>query len=124
MSIPKAPLNGGLYTGQPFKEDAPWRNFPVVPCTAYLNHVNLRSANPPMQAMFQMGPNVRPGNNSSDCQMPGAVQFAGDKNFGPYSSIMCVPCIKKQGCTCEHDCGGHNTECMELGCPIKWVPID
>jgi len=124
--IPPPPLNGGLYTGEPFKPDAPWRAFPVVPCTAYMNHVNLRSANPPIQALFQTGANVRPGNNDSDnneCPVTWTAKFAGDKNFGPFSSIQCMPCFKQKGCTCEHNCSGHTGECGQ-GCPIKWVPID
>lgn len=125
--IPPAPLNGGLFTGEPFKEDAPWRSFPVTPCTSYLNHYNLRSANPPVQALFQSGANTRPGNNSSDLKECGVTwnsKFAGDQNFGPFASIMCMPCFKPQGCTCQHGCGGHNKDCPQLGCPIKWVPID
>ena len=87
----------------------------------------MRSANPPMQALFQIPTNYRPGNSDSDletCGLPGIVRFKGDKNFGPFSSIMCMPCVKKQGCTCETGCSGHNKDCPNLGCPIKWVPID
>jgi hypothetical protein len=116
------PVNGGLYTGEPFK--GPWKNYPAMPMTSYLNHVNLRSANPPLPALFQMAPPLRPGNNDTDAAIPGVTQFVGDKDFGPYSGILCIPCFKKAGCTCEHNCGGHNQKCGELGCPIKWLPID
>ena len=128
----KAPLNGGLYTGEPFLKDAPWRNFPAVPSAAYMTNVNLRSANPPPQALFFMAASIRPGNNS-DNQLPGIAKFTGDKNFGPFSSILCMPCIKKVECSCGYDC-----ECKELcsdnkvgscpckssACPTKWVQID
>ena len=30
-SIPKPKLNGGHYTGEPFKKDAPWGTIPVTP---------------------------------------------------------------------------------------------
>lgn len=119
--IPPPPLNGGLYTGEPFLENAPWRNYPVIPSTAYLNHVNLRSANPPMQAIFQMGAHVRPGNNDSDPVIPNA-KFVGSSNYGPFSSLMCTPCIKRVGCTCGYDCA--KSSCPVDGCPYKWVEID
>lgn len=129
--IPPPPLNGGLYTGEPFKPDAPWRAFPVIPCTGYLTHVNLRSANPPIQALFQQGADYRPGNNSSDldCGIPGVARFNGDSNFGPFSGIRCMPCLKKVDCSCGFDCpckekhqGG--CPCKSGGCPIKYIPID
>jgi hypothetical protein len=89
--MPKPALNGGLYTGEPYLPNAPWANVPVVPCAAYMTHMNLRSANPPPNALFQMQPNVRPG-NSTDPQMPGVTRFVGDSNFGPFN-FMCVPCM-------------------------------
>ena len=121
------PLNGGHYTGEPFLENAPWRAFPVVPCTAYMNHVNLRSADGPVQSLFQFPANIRPGNSSTDtdtCGLPGIAKFDGNKNFGPFSTILCQPCVKKQGCTCETGCGGHQKDCPSIGCQIKWIPID
>lgn len=50
-SIPPPALNGGLYTGEPFK--GPWGNVPVVPDTDYMINVNLRSARPPPEALTQ-----------------------------------------------------------------------
>ena len=91
--IPKPALNGGLYTGEPYYPNAPWANVPVVPSAAYMNHMNLRSANPPLQALFQMQPNIRPG-NSTDTQIPGVTRFLGDSNFGPFN-FLCTPCIEK-----------------------------
>ena len=113
--IPPSPLNGGLYTGEPFARDAPWRNFPVVPCTAYLNHYNLRSAQPPIQAIYQTGAYVRPGNNSSDyneCPVTWNTKFTGDQNFGPFD-IMCMPCVKPQ------------PACVKPpSCKVKTIQID
>lgn len=60
--IPPAPLNGGLYTGEPFKKNAPYANIPVVPDEGYMTNYNLRSANPPLEALYQYN-NFRPGNN-------------------------------------------------------------
>jgi hypothetical protein len=131
--IPQPPLNGGLYTGEPFHPNAPWRNFPVIPTASYMNHVNLRSANPPIQALFLMDSGVRPGNNSSDPSMPGVVRFTGDKNFGPFSSILCMPCLKKIECSCGYDCDckelcndnkNDSCACKTNKCPTKWIPID
>lgn len=126
-------LNGGWFTGAPFHENAPWRSFPVLPAAAYLNNVNLRSANPPAQALFLMQTSYRPGNTDTDPGMPGVTKFVGDKNFGPFAGILCMPCVKKVGCTCGYEC-----DCKELcsdakvekcpcqmgGCPTKWVKID
>ena len=76
-SVPPPPpsLNGGLYTGEPFMENAPWRNFPAIPDAGYLIHHNLRSANPPPDALFQYPGNVRPGNNWQS--MPGVEKTKG-----------------------------------------------
>lgn len=90
--VPPPALNGGLFTGQPFQEGAPWANVPVRPTSAYITNVALRSANPPVQALFQLQSGFRPGNNSDD-MMPGVVAFTGDKNFGPFN-FACVPCFK------------------------------
>jgi hypothetical protein len=61
----KPKLNGGLYTGEPFKKDAPWGNFPVKPETGSLINENLKSANPPPFAVFHYpGGEHRPGNNT------------------------------------------------------------
>jgi hypothetical protein len=59
--IPKPDLNGGLYTGEPFK--GPWGNVYVQPDMVYLTTINLKSANPPESALLQYGNVIRPGNN-------------------------------------------------------------
>lgn len=66
---PKPSLNGGLYTGEPFAKDAPYANVPVVPDAGYMIHYNLRSANPPPDAIYQYPGGERPGNNHQP--MPG-----------------------------------------------------
>jgi len=115
MSIPPPPLNGGLYTGEPFHENAPWRAFPVTPCTAYLNHVNLKTALPPTQALYQVGANVRPGNNDSDqqCGVQGTLKYEGTNTQGPYSSIMCMPCMKEKPCSQA-----------QPTCKVQYISID
>jgi len=61
--LPKEPeLNGGLYTGEPFK--GPWGNVPVVPEGSIMTHETLRSAKPPIQAIQQFGDMIRLGNNN------------------------------------------------------------
>jgi hypothetical protein len=58
-------LNGGLFTGEPFQKDAPWRNFPTKPETGDLINKNLISANPPPSGVYHYpSANHRPGNNT------------------------------------------------------------
>lgn len=90
--VPPPALNGGLYTGEPFLKDAPWANVPVRPTSAFMTNSTLRSANPPIQALFQLQSGFRPGNNSDD-PMPGVMGFVGDRNFGPFN-FPCLPCFK------------------------------
>lgn len=73
---PPPSLNGGLYTGEPFKKGAPYANIPVTPDAGYMIHYNLRSANPPLDALFQYPGNIRPGNNFQT--MPG-IKYASEK---------------------------------------------
>jgi hypothetical protein len=60
--IPKPSLNGGLYTGEKF--NGPWGNVYVQPDIVYLTSMNLKSANPPQNALVQYGNVIRPGNNN------------------------------------------------------------
>ena len=89
---PPRALNGGLYTGEPFKENAPWANVPVVPDVDYMNNVNLRSANPPPQALYQYQGNVRPGNNYQN--NTGLTQYKGSTGFADRYNFKCIPCEK------------------------------
>ena len=60
---PSRALNGGWFTGEPFKKDSPYGTVPVFPDTGYMIHYNLRSANPPPGAIYQYPGHTRTGNN-------------------------------------------------------------
>ena len=74
--IPEPKVNGGLYTGELFKPNAPYANIPAVPDSGYLINQSLRTADPPKQALTQY-PNIRPGNNMLGT--PGITDFANNK---------------------------------------------
>lgn len=62
---PKAQLNAGLYTGQPFAHGAPWAAVPVVPDAGYMMSVTLLTAKPaPGGEHHYPGGGLRPGNNT------------------------------------------------------------
>lgn len=67
---PRAQLNGGWYTGQPFTPGAPWGTVPVIPDTSLMIHNTLKLADvpPPPQVFTQYPACNRPGN--SYCPMP------------------------------------------------------
>ena len=99
---PPRALNGGLFTGEPFLAGAPWGNVPVVPDVDYMTNVNLRSANPPVQALFQYPGNTRPGNNFQ--ANTGLKPYVGEIIKGNYN-FSCVPCeeLKKvKTCNCQN----------------------
>lgn len=102
MPPPRA-LNGGLFTGEPFLEGAPWANIPVIPDTDYMTNVNLRTANPPPQALYQYPGNVRPGNNFQN--NTGLQPYDGTKaGFDLPYNFSCIPCQAKttiKGCYCN-----------------------
>lgn len=109
---PPRALNGGLYTGEPFAKGAPWANVPVIPDVDYMTNVNLKSANPPQQALYQYPGNTRPGNNFQ--ANTGLQPFVfGDQ---PYN-FSCVPCEKiapkKKECRCKYASfvSGNNAVC-------------
>jgi len=79
LNIPPPSLNGGLYTGEPFKENAPHANIPIIPDSGYITHYALRYAHPqpPIEALYQYPENHRPGNNTPI--MPGVGPFANGK---------------------------------------------
>ena len=87
-NIPPPALNGGLYTGAPFLPNAPWGNVPVIPDADYMTHVNLKSANPPPEALSQYPGGPRPGNNNQT--MPG-VNRGGRPIACISTSADCVP---------------------------------
>jgi len=80
--IPERQLNGGLYTGEPFRPNAPWRNFPAVPSSDVLLREQLTSAVPPpgAQLLYPSG-NERPGN--SRISLPG-VRVYDQHRFGDF----------------------------------------
>lgn len=97
LGIPPRALNGGLYTGEPFKKDAPWGNVPVIPDAGFMVHYNLRSANPPQSALYQYPGTERPGNNTA--VFPGVGQW----NDGKYG-LACIkkePVVMSHGRTCQ-----------------------
>ena len=97
---PPRALNGGLYTGEPFAKDAPWANVPVVPDVDYMTNVNLRSAHPPTQALYQYPGNTRPGNNFQ--ANTGLQQYTGDRGFTAPYNFSCIPCANmKENVTCK-----------------------
>ena len=63
---PPPTLNGGLYTGKPFEQGAPWANVPVTPDAGFYNFGNLRGvASAPKAARYMVpGGGLRPGNNT------------------------------------------------------------
>ena len=92
---PKPLLNGGLYTGEPFVKGAPYANVPVVPDADYLTHYNLRSANPPIDALYQYPGSIRPGNNYQT--MPGIMHTKNPYNL----SLSSAPCQTANSCSCN-----------------------
>jgi len=88
-TLPPPSHNGGLFTGEPFLPGAPWRNFPAVPDSYYLIHHNLRSADPPLDALYQYpGGNTRPGNNHT--------YFKGISSFTPvHRDVHCAPSLPR-----------------------------
>lgn len=93
-NIPPPKLNGGLYSGEPFAKGAPWGNVPVVPDAGYMIHYNLRSANPPTEALYQYPGYDRPGNNKAN--MIGVVPSRPEYNM---SFIQAIP--KAPDCACN-----------------------
>jgi hypothetical protein len=93
-SIPPPSLNGGLYTGEPFATNAPWRNFPATPDAGYMVHVNLLAGGnlPPGEATYHLpGGGLRPGNNTP--MMP--MDMAGGRRV-PGLNMVCVPDASKR----------------------------
>lgn len=81
LNIPPPSLNGGLYTGEPFRQGAGHANIPIIPDAGFMTHYALRSANPPEEALYQYPASIRPGNNTPI--MPGVNKYA-DGKYGIY----------------------------------------
>jgi len=69
-----APVNGGLYTGEPFEKGAPWANIPIKPDVDFLVNKAWAGVAPP-DALMQYPGATRPGNNYQ--QMPGVMAVGG-----------------------------------------------
>jgi hypothetical protein len=95
IPAPRPTLNGGLYTGEPFAKNAPYANIPVVPDTEHIIHYNLRSANPPPEAITQYPGTTRPGNNFQN--MPGVAKLSDTHNLYCTYSPLPPMCYKQQG---------------------------
>ncbi len=93
VPLPKASLNGGLYTGEPFAKNAPYANFPAVPDTGYMIHYNLRSAIPPVDALVQYPGTTRPGNNEQ--KMPGVLVQSEKYNLYCSAPLVETPNTKR-----------------------------
>jgi hypothetical protein len=85
--LPPPSLNGGLYTGAPFAEGAPWRNFPVPPDAGHYLFGNLQGvASAPVAARYMMpGGGLRPGNNTP--MIPD--DYA--RSRVPHLNAVCIP---------------------------------
>jgi hypothetical protein len=79
MKPPQPKLNGGLYTGEEFKDDAEYGNVQVVADVDYLMYENLKSAKGPDEARFHYPGSIRPGNNIQ--LMPGIVDYSNHHNI-------------------------------------------
>ena len=84
---PGPSLNGGLYTGQPFAQGAPWRNYPVAPDAGYYNFTNLPSVPSALPIAQHMVPGggLRPGNNT-----PLLPPYLAGSRIGPLN-VICLP---------------------------------
>lgn len=90
-------LNGGLFTGEPFKKGAPWANIYQRPTAAYLTNQALKSANPPLLARYQIQAGYRPGNNDDD-YIDGVGEFGCipyTKDDEPKPKLKESDCIKR-----------------------------
>jgi hypothetical protein len=83
---PKPSLNGGLYTGQPFRHGAPWANVPIVPDAGMMAFDRNFPETAPAEARFMLpGGGIRPGNN-----MPTLHPYA-RRSVRPDVNSMCIP---------------------------------
>ena len=105
ISPPKPSLNGGLYTGEKFHDNAEYKNFPAKPDAVYLHKENLKSANPPPNVSFQFPDNFRPGNN-----LPDSIAF-GLNRFKNENSIICTHYKPQENIHCKTTENCESIEC-------------
>ena len=90
---PGPTLNGGLYTGEPFREGAPWGNTPVTPDAGHVAGFAMQRMTdppPPPGAQHQFpGGGWRPGNNT-----PFLPAGAAERRF-PDLDMTCTPEVKR-----------------------------
>jgi hypothetical protein len=90
MPAPPPSLNGGLYNGQPFYKDSPYRNFPREPdTTEYLQ--NGLPDDAPLKARY-MYPPTRQGN--SFVEWRGLNKYKGTQTNHGVFNLYCAPCQK------------------------------
>lgn len=105
---PKPSLNGGLYTGEPFKSDSLYKNFPVKPDAVYMNTENLKSARPSVpNVSFQFPDGFRPGNNLPD------TQAFGLSRYGNEHSILCTHYQPQTNVSCNSSANCESVQCMK-----------
>ena len=81
--LPPQRLNGGWFTGEPFRKGAGWATVPVIPEAGHMTSDTLLSANPPPGATTQSVGYPRAGNN---CQtMPNVMHLE-----SPNNTIACT----------------------------------
>lgn len=129
MKEPPRSLNGGLYTGEPFVKNAPYGNFPLIPNTDYMTNINLRSANPPVEALYQYVGNTRPGNNFQE--NPGLINTQGANGFNKNHNFKCIPSklikpLTKCNCINKNlgNISGNEIEYCECSKNIKYINVD
>ena len=86
-------LNGGLYTGEPFK--GPWGNVPVIPDTVAMTTYTLRSGNPPKEALTQFGNIHRPGNSALNLPQTSLDRLSGKHTVLCTSSDSSTDTVQK-----------------------------
>ena len=79
--FPSMKAHGSMYHGS-VSCDRPHLPRATIHTATYFNHVLLKSANPPPQAIEQIASLNRPGNNYS--VSPGIFWFSGTEMTGPY----------------------------------------
>lgn len=84
------PLNGGLYTGEPFEKNAPWGNIPINPDVDFIIPIGLSLGNPPKDAFCQFPGTTRAGNNHQN--MTPCMK----KQIGMYCNSRAEECNKEE----------------------------
>lgn len=113
VAPPQPSLNGGLYTGEAFHRDAPYRNFPNQPDIVHLRSETLLSANPPPGATSQYTASelLRPGNHVAHNIPKSLYTHQLPRCNGPHSSshtIHTITCTKPTPTIEEHKAVAYN----------------